>query len=219
MDPVRLLDLFCGAGGAAVGYHRAGFDVVGVDNRPQPHYPFEFHQADAMTYPLDGYDAVHASPPCQDHSHLKTMHPGRSHGTGWMLPATIERLAATGTPYVVENVSGAKTAMPGRAFTLCGSMFGLQVRRHRLFESSELILAGPCDHRSQPIIHGVYGHGQSSGGRLHRWIAGLPAATVDDWRQAMDIDWMNRDELAQAIPPAYTEHIGRQLLEHLQAAA
>ena len=92
----RLLDLFCGAGGASVGYHRAGFDVVGVDHRPQPRYPFEFHRADAMTFPMDGYDAIHASPPCHDHSPLSG--PGGKDGTGWMLTATRERLASTGLP-------------------------------------------------------------------------------------------------------------------------
>ena len=99
----RLLDLFCCAGGAAMGYHQAGFDVVGVDIKPQPRYPFEFHQADAMTYPLDGFDAVHASPPCQDHSATKHLH-GRAHGTAWMLDGTRERLLAQSTPWVIENV-------------------------------------------------------------------------------------------------------------------
>ena len=214
----RLLDLFCGAGGAAMGYHRAGFDVVGVDINPQPHYPFEFHQADAMTWPLHGFDVIHASPPCQDHSTMKGF-TGRTHGTGWMLASTIERLAASGQPWVVENVDGARRAMGGQWTSLCGSSFGLGVRRHRLFRSSVLLLSSPCQHAEQGIVVGVYGHGQNKGARLHRHTVGLPTATVADWREAMGIDWMNRDELAQAIPPAYTEWIGAQLLEALEAAS
>jgi len=131
MSRPRLLDLFCGAGGCSVGYHRAGFDVVGVDNNPKvgKHYPFEFIEADAMTYPLAGFDAVNASPPCQDHSPLSAL--TGTHGTGWMLDATRQRLIASGIPYVIENVMGA--AMHP-AITLCGSMFGLRVYRHRQFE-------------------------------------------------------------------------------------
>src|SRR5215475_9362589 len=120
----RLLDLFCGAGGVAMGYHRAGFEVVGVDIKPQKHYPFEFHQGDAMTYPLDGFDVVHASPPCHDHSAAS---PGPD-GTGWMLAATVDRLAASGLPLIVENVVGPDVVMAGWWFTLCGSSFGLRVR-------------------------------------------------------------------------------------------
>src|SRR5260221_481967 len=106
MTRPRLLDLFCGAGGAAMGYSRAGFDVTGVDIKPQPRYPFQFVQADAMSYPLDGFDAIHASPPCQDH--MRSPGPAyESHGTGWMLPATRSRLMATGLPWIIENVPGA----------------------------------------------------------------------------------------------------------------
>src|SRR6516225_6131392 len=115
----RLLDLFCGAGGAAMGYHRAGFDVTGVDIRPQPRYPFRFVQADAMTYPLDGWDVIHASPPCQDHSSLRSR--ADEHGTGWMLDATLERLAAQSASWVVENVGAAHNRAD---FLLCGEMFG-----------------------------------------------------------------------------------------------
>src|SRR5215469_12283366 len=108
-----------------MGYYRAGFDVVGVDNRPQPRYPFEFIQADAMTFPLDGYDAIHASPPCQDHSTLAVLQ-DEGHGTGWMLQSTIRRLSATGVPYVVENVGGAARNM-STTLMLHGGMFGLGV--------------------------------------------------------------------------------------------
>jgi DNA (cytosine-5)-methyltransferase 1 len=194
-----------------MGYHRAGFDVVGVDLNPQPNYPFEFHQGDAMTWPLDGFDVVHASPPCQDHSSLKSLQGG--HGTAWMLPATRQRLREWGGIYVIENVVGAD--MPG-AITLCGSEFGLsavckgdvkrQLRRHRLFESNvPLRRAGGCAHDGvQPV--GVYGNG--GGGAMTRGYKG----TKDERREAMGIDWMSHKEIAQAIPPAYTEHIGLQLI-------
>ena len=126
MTRPRLLDLFCGAGGAAMGYHRAGFDVVGVDIKPQLRYPFEFHQGDAMTWPLDGFDVIHASPPCQDHTRQFVP---REHGTGWMLAAIRERLTASGLPWIIENVPGA----PMRAdYKLCGCMFDLpRLRRER----------------------------------------------------------------------------------------
>ena len=128
----RLLDLFCGAGGAGMGYHRAGFEVVGVDISPQPRYPFEFIQADAMTYPLAGFDFYHASPPCQDHMR-SPMRGQQLHDTGWILPATRERFKATGRPWVIENVPGA----PMRAdLKLCACMFGhTEIRRERWFET------------------------------------------------------------------------------------
>lgn len=208
---MRLLDLFCGAGGAAVGYHRAGFDVVGVDINPQPRYPFTFVQADAVTYPLDRFDAVHASPPCQDHSSLA--HLAGSHDTGWMLRATVERLAAWGGPWVVENVVGAD--LPG-ALRLCGSEFGLRsgrrlLRRHRLFASNVFLMgAGGCHCRGH-LIGGVYGQG--SGIRNKRGFQ----LTLAPAREAMGIDWMTRRELSQAIPPAMTQHIGEQLARALAA--
>ena len=211
----RLLDLFCGAGGAAMGYHRAGFDVVGVDIKPQPRYPFEFHQADAMTFPLDGFDAIHASPPCQDHSTLAILHP--EHGTGWMLRAAIDRLRATGLPYVVENVGGAAANMQ-TTLTLHGGMFGLGVNRLRRFQSNVLILAPAAPRTREPIdvtgTGGPAGRPPGQRGGIHRKPRNLAEA-----RAAMGIDWMTRLELNQAIPPAYTEHIGRQLLEHLKAVA
>jgi DNA (cytosine-5)-methyltransferase 1 len=206
----RLLDLFCGAGGAAVGYHRAGFDVVGVDIKPQPNYPFVFHQGDAMTWPLDGFDVIHASPPCQDHSSL---HP-RAHGTGWMLDATIERLAANGVPWVVENVEGPTVRMAGSWITLCGSMFPTttHLRRHRRFGSSEMLLAPPCQH-GWDRVWTITGHG---GGKPSRHSL---KPQRSDGPRLMDMSWATWDECVQAIPPAYTEYIGHQLLAHLGAAA
>ena len=210
MNRPRLLDLFCGAGGAGMGYHRAGFDVVGVDIAPQRHYPFEFVQADAMTYTLDGFDAIHASPPCQDH--MRTPHPNR-HGTGWMLTAIRRRLKAAGVPWVIENVPGA----PMRAdYELCGCMFSLRnLRRSRWFETSwdgfEMHL---CHDHTEPAIS-VVGHGTPT------WVRQKLGynPTIAQYRAAMGITWMNRNELSQAIPPAYTEHIGRALLDQVTATA
>ena len=202
----RLLDLFSGAGGAAMGYHRAGFDVVGVDNRPQPRYPFPFVQADAMTFPLAGWDAIHASPPCQDHMR------GRNHaerGTGWLLAATRDRLEDQQAPWVIENVAGANMRVD---FLLCGCLFGLpNLRRTRWFETSwhGFELRPPCRHLDQAI--GVTG--TAPGTRGQRIDGHWP--THSQARRAMGIDWMRWDELTQAIPPADTEHIGAQLMEHL----
>jgi DNA (cytosine-5)-methyltransferase 1 len=151
---MRILDLFCGAGGCSMGYHRAGFEVVGVDVAPQPNYPFEFHQADALTFPLDGFDAIHASPPCQGYSLANNIHGRDDHP---MLIADVrERLEATGLPYVIENVEGAKRHM--RNFvTLCGLSLGCDVRRHRLFETNFPVMAPPCgDHSGDWVL--VFGH-------------------------------------------------------------
>jgi DNA (cytosine-5)-methyltransferase 1 len=212
MTRPRLLDLFCGAGGAAMGYHRAGFDVVGVDIKPQPRYPFEFHQGDAMTWPLDGYDAIHASPPCQAYSAMRTNWNARSDHPD-LLPPMRERLLASGLPWVIENVPGAPMSP---LVLLCGSAFGLgipgyQLRRHRWFEvCGTWVMSPPCQHHG-PVI-GIYG----DHGRDRRRKDGYGRYfTLDERKQAMGIDWMARGELDQAIPPAYTEHIGRQLLEHL----
>jgi DNA (cytosine-5)-methyltransferase 1 len=198
----RLLDLFCCAGGAAMGYHRAGFDVVGVDINPQPRYPFEFHQGDANEWPLDGFDVIHASPPCQDHSVSSALHDGE-HGTGWMLDHTIARLRASGLPFIVENVGGAE--MPS-ALTLCGTVFGLGLHRHRRFETSFAVMSPGCD-PSRVRYRGrdadVFGH----------------HSNTDRVRTEWGVDWMTRDEISQCIPPAFTEWIGAQLLEHLEVAA
>ena len=217
-----LLDLFCGAGGAAMGYHRAGFDVVGVDIKPQPHYPFEFHQADALTFPLDGFDAIHASPPCQPFTRGQALRRGKPSAKLDLLRPTRDRLRKAGVPWIIENVEGAPLIRP---LTLCGSTFGLAVRRHRLFESSVLIFpAGDCRHRQQGRPVGVY-HvmGDQVQGIDHRTgrlvYGGRTAETVEEARVAMGIDWMDWDELREAIPPAYTEWIGRQLLSAVEGAA
>jgi DNA (cytosine-5)-methyltransferase 1 len=223
----RLLDLFCGAGGAAMGYHRAGFQVVGVDINPQPHYPFEFHQADAMTYPLDGFDAIHASPPCQAYTSMRRLGKGAGDKAPDLVAATRERLLSAGVPYVIENVPGAPLLSP---VVLCGSMFDLQVRRHRLFESNMLLFRLPCAH--QPGGLAVYGdhpenspihrrsmavYGKRPGDRLPNNVWRAP--TLEAGQEAMGIDWMPWRSLTQAIPPAYTEHLGRQLLRAVEAVA
>jgi DNA (cytosine-5)-methyltransferase 1 len=221
----RLLDLFCGAGGAGMGYHRAGFEVVGVDLSPQPRYPFEFRRMDALTalahviYRHDGweFDAIHASPPCQVNSALRSLWPGRVHPN--LVAPTRGLLAASGLPWVMENVPGADM---GPAVVLCGSQFGLgatcrdgvrrQLRRHRLFEVGGFsVMSPPCVHRGQPV--GVYGHG--GGGAMTRGYKG----TRDEYREAMGINWATKAEIAQAIPPAYTEHIGGYLMAAVQKVA
>lgn len=205
----RLLDLFCGAGGAAMGYYRAGFEVVGVDIKPQKHYPFEFHQADAMTYPLDGFDVIHASPPCQGDS-ISTVMWREKKTYPKLTKLTRERLEASGRIYVLENVIGA----PIFGFTLCGLMFALKVFRHRLFQSSALIFCPP--HRSHNERIGtdgfccVAGHGDSGRGKVNKEHRRIGA-----WKTAMGIDWMTKSEIVEAIPPAYTEFIGKQLMQHL----
>lgn len=224
----RLLDLFCGAGGAAMGYHQAGFtEIVGVDLVPQPHYPFTFHRRGALgvvewflafrddpkvsSWPFGGeYDLIHASPPCPAYSKLAAMYPERR----W--PELIEPLRLlllqTDIPFVIENVDGAPLLSQSGLFglhgvRLCGTAFGLgarnmDLRRHRLFEATFPIVAPECRHR-RPTI-GVYGHGGNS--TKHRM------AYADEAREALDIDWMNRDEMSDAIPPAYTKFIGEQFL-------
>jgi DNA (cytosine-5)-methyltransferase 1 len=210
----RLLDLFCGAGGCSVGYDRAGFDVVGVDMNPKlaKNYPFELVVADAMTYPLDGFDAVHASPPCQAYS--QSAQSQRNAGKEYpdLLAATRDRLVANGAPWVIENVPRA----PMRPdFKLCGCQFTLKLRRERWFEVSWPVshLTNPCYHY-EPVVS-VVGHGTPT------WVREQLGynPTIHDYRAAMGIDWMNRNELSQAIPPAYTEFIGAQLFDHIAERA
>lgn len=205
---MKLLDLFCGAGGSAMGYHRAGFEVVGVDINPQKNYPFEFHQADALEYVAEHgheFDVIHASPPCQDHTRSYTPY---DHGTAHLLPDTRNLLIEIGKPWVIENVPGAPMRID---FLLCGCMFGLpRLRRQRWFETSwrGFALMPPCYH-PEPIVT-VAGHGIPSGSSYLGHVDGKEYSRLA--RLAMGIDWMTRDELSQAIPPAYTEWIGAQLM-------
>lgn len=211
---MKLLDLFCGAGGAAMGYSRAGFDeIVGVDNRPQKNYPFEFVQADALEYLAehgDEFDLIHASPPCQAYVNFNFTNNKKNQRPTWdSVPPTREILQSIGRPFIIENVP---TSPLLNWVMLCGSSFGLMVRRHRRFEASMLFLTPPCVHNGPPPI-GVYGdHPQSPGDqklRINR------AKTLDEAQRAMGISWMSWKELTQAIPPAYTEYIGRALLNQI----
>ncbi len=210
----RLLDLFCCAGGAGEGYRRAGFAVTGVDIRPQPHNPHTFIQGDAIAYLKEHgheYDAIHASPPCQGYSALAAMHPGKT----WpkLIDEVRSLLVASGKPFVIENVETAPLNRSTDLFgnhgvMLCGSMFGLGVKRgylkrHRIFETNFSVPQPTCNHVGVAV--GVYGHGGHTG--KHRMLYRKEAS------EALGIDWMNRDEMCQAIPPAYTEYIGKYLIE------
>lgn len=210
----RLLDLFCGAGGSARGYQMAGFHVTGVDCRPQPRYAGDvFVRADALDFLAEHgreFDAIHASPPCQRYSALSRCRPGNVH-PDLVAPART-LLQAARPPWVIENVMQAP--LRRGSTVLCGLMFGLRVFRHRVFESSSLLMAPHHPtHRGHRI--GVAGMvcvaGYGSANRAGR--ARTPADHRDkaSWVRGMAIDWMTRDELSQAIPPAYTHYIGLQL--------
>lgn len=219
---LRALDLFCCAGGASMGLHRAGFDVVGVDIKPQKNYPFEFHQADAMAFPLDGFDFIWASPPCQGYTLMRHA-PGAKGDAPKLIAEVRERLMASGCTWVIENVEAARVEMRS-PFMLCGTSFclgaqGHELHRHRLFESSFLIDAPPCEHTGGPVI-GVYGgharrRSAKHGGRGTRdvWAGGHVAAS----REALGIDWMTLNEMSEAIPPAYAEYIGRAAIAYIKA--
>lgn len=207
---MRALDLFCGAGGASMGLHRAGFEVVGVDFRPQPHYPFEFHQADALTFPLDGFDFIWASPPCQAFTAYKRR-PNHVAPRENLIPETREKLRRFGAPHVIENVPSAP--LEG-GFTLCGSMFGLDVRRHREFEANFPVLTPPCNHDNGARRFPAATNNKHLRRTVEVGVWRIPLATQ---QAAMGIDWMELKELSQAIPPAYSEFIGRAAIAHIEA--
>jgi DNA (cytosine-5)-methyltransferase 1 len=213
---MKALDLFCKAGGASMGLHRAGFDVTGVDIEPQPHYPFEFVLADALEYVAQHghkYDLIVAGPPCQLYSVTAALSKG---GYPDLVGPTREALQATGKPYIIENVPGAPLENP---LMLCGTMFPeLRVRRHRLFECRPAIWfpPAPCYHwgrcGNQNLLN-------DQGKRVAQSFENCDFLTItgngyiaSDGRIAMDIPWMARKELSQAIPPAYTEWLGSQML-------
>lgn len=225
MSRPRILDLYCGAGGAGDGYRRAGFDVVGVDHEPQPSYPFGFRQADAigvMDALLDGqsvegvgrlqdFVALHGSPPCQaftvygnNSKHVRSDHPN-------LIPATRRRFQDSELLYVIENVPGAPLMNPVQ---LCGTSFPpLEVRRHRLFESNFPIAEVPCNHK-RLTVRKYPGSSNRPNGRtvcnIGEWRVPLEIQRV-----AIDIDWMSVPELSQAVPPPYTQHIGECLLREI----
>lgn len=245
----HLLDAFCGAGGAAMGYYRAGFDVTGIDIKYQRHYPcfhdaeyaqhFHFIQGDALEYIAahgSEYDAIHASPPCQHYSTMKAMWTARPHPD--LVAVTRDALRATRVPYVIENVMGAPFES---GIILCGTMFrlsceGAELRRHRLFEAPfPMLSAYSCQHGwsgKDGEVVGVYGH---AGGLSHRQrysVIGVYGGHGRDRHrikngqhfptaaraQAMGIQWMTGAELSQAIPPAYTEYIGKWLMKAVEEA-
>jgi DNA (cytosine-5)-methyltransferase 1 len=212
----RLLDLFCGAGGASKGYAVAGFDLVGVDHLSQPDYPFEFIQADAIAHLRAlvsagigrWYDAVHASPPCPVHSSLN----------GWsgdskepdLIPETRELLIASGLPYVIENVVGAPLINPVQ---ICGQALGLRVRRHRLLETNFPVMVPQCAHPGPPVIV----VGGSIGRKVFDPRRKAIAPTFEEAKEVMGMPWATKAKgVVNAIPPAYTEHIGGYLMAAVQ---
>jgi len=212
---MRLLDLYCKAGGASKGYADAGFDVVGIDIKKQKRYPYEFIQADCLEIIKDldylrTFDVIAASPPCQTHSRTKHLRnaQGKSTDKVDLIPQTRQALIESGKPYIIENVPGAPLVDPVQ---FCGSSFGLKVRRHRLFESSIKIVGSICNHKTQGKPVGIYG---SMRDEIPQ--GGHTAKSIEEAREAMGIDWMIWGELVEAIPPRYTYEIGKQLLSVLQ---
>lgn len=206
-----------------MGYHQAGFDVVGVDINPQSRYPFGFIQMDALAVDrrfIRTFDAVHASPPCQGYTALR--HAPGAKGAPRVIAEVRDRLTDSGLPWVIENVEEARGEMR-EPIMLCGSSFGLgshgcELRRHRLFESNVPLTAPPCGHSEKPVV-GVYGghariRSARHGGRGTRdvWPNGHKPVAAE----AMGMDWATLAEMSEAIPPAYTRFIGRQLIEYLQ---
>ena len=199
------MDLFCCAGGASMGLVSAGFDVIGVDIEEQPEYPFSFVLADALEFPLAGFDLIWASPRCQAFTAYRRR-PGHVREVESQIPAVRERLRSSGTLYVIENVPGAPLE---RAVVLCGSMFGLDVRRHRQFEASFPIDVPACNHAAQTPR---FAHATNRKNLRSTVEVGVYRIPVPVQRKAMGIDWMSLPKLSQAIPPAYAEHIGRAAL-------
>jgi len=230
VEVLKALDLFCGAGGAAMGLHRAGFDVTGIDNKRQPRYPFRFIQGDALRPPvrLSDFDLIWASPPCQAYTALSKMWNSRKHED--RIPGTRALLDSSGVHYVIENVPGAPLKASLR---LCGTMFGLktpcgaELRRHRYFETSFLVMQPVCNHVRTVI--GAYGGHVRDRCRTITVTGHTPQQnvernrvrntyTADDGRIAMGMPWATLAGLSQAIPPAYAQHIGEYAMMALAAA-
>jgi DNA (cytosine-5)-methyltransferase 1 len=224
MSRPRLLDLYCCEGGAGKGYDAAGFDVVGVDIEPQPRYPFQFHQGDALEFLAEHgheFDAIHASPPCQGYLNLGAVNRklGRDYDHPDLIAATRDLLIASGKPWVIENVQDARREL-SNPVRICGTGLGRPIRRHRLFESNVALEGIACnhgafaepkywtgwrpkgEHRLSTVVQ-IYGN---AGGREH-------------WPAALGVDWMSAKGMTECVPPAYAEHIGRQLLEAVEAVA
>jgi DNA (cytosine-5)-methyltransferase 1 len=219
---MRLLDLFCGAGGAAMGYYRAGFDdITGIDIKPMPRYPFRFIQGDALEYLAahgQEYDVIHASPPCQSYTQAQRLQ-NRIHPE--LIEPTRALLVNLGKPYIIENVVGAPLRID---LLLCGSMFNMiwencRLYRHRIFEISTGFMLAPatCQHDKYAIS--IFGHtvlGGPRNGNGYKHPNERQELGVAIGREVMQIDWMTKAELSEAIPPAYTEFIGKQLIERVR---
>lgn len=235
---MRLLDLFCGAGGAAKGYHDAGVsDIVGVDIAPQPRYPFEFVQSDALEFLAEHhqeFDCFHASPPCQGYSVMNNLPWLRNREYPLLILPTMEMFEAIGKPYVLENVMGARHGAKGlskrglgahglKAGWLCGAMFGRPLYFHRLFATNfPWLIPGHPKHRSRILAGRLLGNRARTVGfqELGAHKEGSGIGHAKGWHRAAEakgIDWMTRNELSEAIPPVYTEYIGRWLLHFGEA--
>lgn len=234
----RLLDLFCGAGGAAVGYHRADFEVVGVDIRPQPYYPFGFEESEALGVledllrgvpylfglrhlSLDDFDAIHASPPCQRYSEGGRRYPEKQASHPDLIAPTRELILETGLPYVIENVVGALKELRNPV-TICGRSAGLpRIARHRLFETNWPLFVARCTCATAPpkSTIGVYGDRPDGRNLNSRYPGARAARGLAEAQEAMGMDWADWHGTKEAIPPAYTELIGHQLMQHVRARA
>lgn len=208
---MKLLDLFCGVGGASVGYANAGFEVTGIDLKHGKRYPYTYIRGNVLDYLnpefLSQFDVIHASPPCQTHSitkHLRNAQ-GKSTSKVDLIPETRAALIASGKPYIIENVMGSPLIDP---VMLCGSAFGLKVRRHRIFESNMPLKGTTCNHKEQGRPVGVYG---SLRDEIPK--GGKTAESIEQAREAMGMPWAIWSELVEAIPPAYTEYLGKQICE------
>lgn len=218
---MRILDLFCCQGGASRGYVDAGFEVVGVDIEAQPRYPYEFVQADAIEYLAahgHEFDAIHASPPCQSFLNLGAVNKalGRDYDYPNLIGPVRELLRLSGRPYVIENVQDAAGELMNPV-RICGTGLGKPLRRHRLFESDLRLEGVACNHSA--FTEPKYWTGWRPKGekRLSTVVQVYGnAGGQSEWPEAMGIDWMDRHGFVEAIPPAYTEHIGRQLMTHLR---
>lgn len=206
---MKMLDLFCGAGGSAMGLAIVGFKLYGVDHLPQPNYPFTFILDNALTFPLEDYDAYWASPPCQAYSEATPITTKYTHPR--LIPIVRSILKATGKPYVIENVEGARKELI-EPLKLCGTMFELGVWRHRYFEIGNMPSIespAPCFHIGHPVtVNPPQNARRAQGGKRD----------FNKEQLAMRIDWMTKTEIAQAIPPAYSEYIGKFIIDYIRSS-
>jgi DNA (cytosine-5)-methyltransferase 1 len=196
----KLLDLFCGAGGCSMGYFMSGFDVTGIDIKEQVRYPFKFIKGDAFDIDLNQYDVIHASPPCQGYSITKHIRKNEGKCYDYLIEKTREFLKKSGKLYVIENVNHAPLINP---LMLSGNMFGLKVKRVRLFESN-IYLIRPSQYYLGGIVH-----------KKIFDVTGNSGGTIQEWREAMGVNWMIKKEITQAVPPVYTDWVGTQLINYL----